>query len=59
MKSADYERCEESDGIEGSYYAHYLDFDVVPGRTYYYVVTTLVEGEESPYSNEYYEKVLH
>jgi len=57
LKSSDYQKAEEKDGMEGSYYAHYDDFDVSPGITYYYVLTTLVGDIESSYSNVYSEKI--
>lgn len=56
QSSSDYQKAERKDGIEGSYYAHYDDFDVTPGITYYYVLTTLVGDTESVYSKEYSEK---
>jgi len=55
--SSDYQKMERKDGIEGSCYAHYDDFDIVPGITNYYVLTTLVGDTESLYSNEYSKKV--
>ena len=55
--SQDYKKIGKIDGIEGSYYAHYDDEQVIPQVTYYYVVTTLVGDSESRYSNEYSEKV--
>lgn len=54
--SQDYRKTEKINGIEGSYYAHYKDFQIIRGITYYYVVTTLVGNVESKYSNEYSEK---
>jgi phosphatidylserine/phosphatidylglycerophosphate/cardiolipin synthase-like enzyme len=57
LESSDYQKREEKDGIEGSYYAHYDDYAVEKGKTYYYVVTTLVGKKESDYSNEYVEEV--
>ncbi|MDI6752646.1 MAG: hypothetical protein QME07_07375 [bacterium] len=51
--SQDYKKIGKMDGIEGSYYAHYDDKQVIPQVTYYYVVTTLVGKVESRYSLEY------
>ncbi|MDI6786173.1 MAG: phospholipase D-like domain-containing protein [bacterium] len=55
--SPDYQKRGRKNGIGGSCYAHYNDFDVTQGVTYYYVITTLVGDTESSFSNEYLEKV--